>query len=417
MDARLVKCYAGWLAKLAGIRLGAPVEGWTYARIAREIGEIDGYIEDVSRFAADDDSNGPMIFIRALNDYSLDATAEDIGRTWLNYTPYEHGMFWWGGYGVSTEHTAFLNLAAGIPAPRSGSIAQNGAAVAEQIGGQIFIDTWGLVFPGDPARAAAYAARAASVSHDGEGMYGGMYVAAAIAMAYEEQDIEKIVHGALKFIPEGCEYARAVRAVLIFHREQPDDWRACFQYLYDYWGYDRYPGACHIIPNAAVMALAMLYGAGDFDATLNICCMCGWDTDCNVGNVATILGVMRGLEGIDYDKWLRPINDGFALSSAMGSLNYMDAPWCARYLFDLASRLSGAGGTGFDPAARRYDFALPGATHSFEAQNARIEHAGGCLRCDCEGEAEVFRRSYRAPEYFMDDRYSPEITPEIYPGQ
>lgn len=417
MNDRLQRCYAGWLAKLAGIRLGAPVEGWTYEKIASEIGEIDGYITDLTRFAADDDSNGPMIFIRALNDYSLDASPADIGRTWLNYTPYEHGMFWWGGYGISTEHTAYLNLASGIEAPRSGSIAQNGAAVAEQIGGQIFIDTWGLVFPGDPARAAEYARRAASVSHDGNGIYGGMFVAAAIALAYDERNIKKIIEGALKYIPENCEYARAVRAVAIFHEEFPDDWRECFKYVHDHWGYDRYPGNCHIIPNAAVMALAMYYGEGDFDRTLNICCMCGWDTDCNVGNVATILGVMKGLEGIDYEKWLAPINDGFAGSSVMGCLNYMDAPWCARYLDDLARRLAGEETLGFDPDARIYDFEMPMSTHSFEGEGAALKNAGGCLECSAEGRGRVFRRTYHAPDYFMDDRYSPELTPELWPGQ
>jgi ADP-ribosylglycohydrolase len=417
MNDRLLRCYAGWLAKLAGIRLGAPIEGWTYERIADEIGEIDGYITDLSRFAADDDSNGPMIFIRALNDYGLDATAEEIGRTWLNYTPYEHGMFWWGGYGVSTEHTAYLNLASGLAAPRSGSIAQNGAAVAEQIGGQIFIDTWGLVFPGSPARAAEYARRAASVSHDGNGVYGGMFVAAAVALAYDERNIRKIIEGALKYIPDNCEYARAVRAVAIFHDEFPDDWRECFKYVHDHWGYDRYPGNCHIIPNAAVMALAMYYGDGDFSRTLNICCMCGWDTDCNVGNVATILGVMNGLDGIDYDKWLAPINDGFAGSSVMGCLNYMDAPWCARYLDDLARRLAGEETAAFDACARVYDFELPGSTHSFESDWAALKNAGGCLECKSDGEARVFRRTYHAPDYFMDDRYSPEMTPELWPGQ
>ncbi len=415
MVENLLRTYAGWLAKLVGIRLGAPIEGWTYEKIAAEIGEIDGYVEDISRFAADDDSNGPMIFIRALRDYGLNATAEDIGNTWLNYTPYEHGMFWWGGYGVSTEHTAYLNLANGIPAPRSGSTQQNGAAVAEQIGGQIFIDTWGLVFPGDPARAAEYAARAASVSHDGEGKYGGMYVAAAVAMAFGERDIEKIVLGALDFIPD-CAYARVVRAVKAFRDENPDDWRACFRYIFENFGYDRYPGACHIIPNAAVMTLSMLYGGGDFDRTLNICCMCGWDTDCNVGNVAAIMGVMLGIEKIAYQKWLAPINDGFAVSSLMGSLNYMDAPWCARYLNDLALWLAGRE-SHFDPGIRIYDFAFPGSTHSFEAENAEMENAGGCLRCRCVGPAEIFRRTYRAPMSFMDDRYQPVMSPELYPGQ
>lgn len=416
MNEQLKRCYAGWLAKLAGIRLGAPIEGWTYDKIQKEIGEIDGYLEDNSRFAADDDSNGPMIFIRALEDYSPDPSAEEIGKTWLNYAAYQQGMFWWGGYGISTEHTAYLNLASGIPAPRSGSMAQNGATVAEQIGGQIFIDTWGLVCPGAPDRAAELAKRAASVSHDGNGIYGGQFVAAAIALAYEERDIVKIIHGALARIPEDCEYARAVKAVEAFHAQHPDSWRDCFRYVFENWGYDRYPGNCHIIPNAAVMALAMFYGEGDFDRTLNIACMCGWDTDCNVGNVATILGVMNGLEGIDYDKWLRPINDGFAVSSVLGCLNRMDAPWCARYLYEQALRIAGKPGTGFDAYAKRYDFEFPGSTHSFES-DAELSNPGGCLLCRCGDATEIFRRTYYEPLWYMDDRYSPVQAPDIWPGQ
>ena len=417
MNDIMKRCYAGWLGKLAGIRLGAPVEGWTCDRIAKEIGELDGYIGDLTRFASDDDSNGPMMFIRAMNDYSLDPTAEQIGRTWLNYAPYLHGMYWWGGYGISTEHTAYLNLAAGIPAPRSGSIEQNGSTVAEQIGGQIFIDTWGLVCPGDPETAVKLAERAASVSHDGNGKYGGMFVAAAIAIAYEERDIRKVIQKALEYIPDNCEYARCVRSVGIFYEECPDDWRDGFDYVKRNWGYDRYPGNCHIIPNAAVMILAMLYGEGDFSRTIEIATMCGWDTDCNAGNVGAILGVMVGIEGIDYDKWRRTLNDGCALASVMGCLNYLDAPWCARYLDDIARRLAGEETLGFDQFRRLYDFEFPGSTHSFECEGGSVENAGGCLKCTGEGEYRVFRRTYRAPEYFLEERCGPEACPEIYPGQ
>ena len=33
------KIYAGWLAKIIGIRFGAPVEGWTYDKIKNIFGE------------------------------------------------------------------------------------------------------------------------------------------------------------------------------------------------------------------------------------------------------------------------------------------------------------------------------------------------------------------------------------------
>ncbi len=57
-------------------------------------------------------------------------------------------MFWWGDYSVSTEHMVYLNLKNVIPAPRSDSAEMNGLTIAEKIDGQIFIDTWGLIFRG-----------------------------------------------------------------------------------------------------------------------------------------------------------------------------------------------------------------------------------------------------------------------------
>ncbi|HCA34999.1 MAG TPA: ADP-ribosylglycohydrolase family protein, partial [Lachnospiraceae bacterium] len=127
---------------------------------------MTGYPVSYKNFAADDDSNGPLFYLRALEDSGKgeNLQPQDVGNALLNYAPYEHGFFWWGGYGNSTEHTAYLNLYHGIPAPQSGSIRQNGSTVAEQIGGQIFIDTWGLVCPGDPDRAALFAKNAASVT-------------------------------------------------------------------------------------------------------------------------------------------------------------------------------------------------------------------------------------------------------------
>jgi hypothetical protein len=82
---------------------------------------------------------------------------------------------------------------------------------------------------------------------------------------------------------------------------------ACFGFVKEYYGYDRYPGPCHIIPNSGVIIMSLLYG-GDFSKTINISNICGWDTDCKTGNAGTTLGVMAGLEGIDT-KRREPKND------------------------------------------------------------------------------------------------------------
>ncbi len=443
----LERLYAGWLAKIIGIRLGAPIEGWTYQKIKDIYGDLRHYPVDYKEFAADDDSNGPLFFLRALDDLKPGAelTAQDVGEALLNYAPFEHGFFWWGGYGVSTEHTAYLNLRNGIRAPRSGSIEQNGAMVAEQIGGQIFIDTWGLVAPGNPELAARYAEQAASVTHGGNGVYGGIFVAVAISLAFVERDVKKIIDRALGYIPKDCEYARVVKAVESYYAKNPGDWRACFQYIFDNFGYDKYPGNCHIIPNIAVMILSLLYGEGDFSDTINICNMCGWDTDCNVGNVATIMGVVCGIEGI-ADEWIGPVHDLLVCSSCVGSLNIMDVPYGASYIAMLAYRVAGEPIPGIwkELIENRIDschFEYPKSTHSMRARiepSRRIASADECTLTNSDefaftgkrslkmhampvspegGKICLYKQTHYQPKHFHNSRYDPCFSPVLYPGQ
>lgn len=437
--------YAGWLAKIIGIRMGAPVEGWSSQKIRDVYKELSGYAVDYSRFAADDDSNGPIFFIRALEDSKkgADLTSEDVAEALLNYVPCEHGFFWWGGYGYSTEHTAYLNLQAGIPAPKSGSIQQNGKAVAEQIGGQIFIDSWGLVCPGNPDLAAKLAEKAAGVTHGGDGVYGGIFVAACISAAFDEKDIRKILEKGLSYIPANSGYAGIVHEIMDYHDRHPEDAAGCLEYIQKNHGYDKYPGNCHIIPNTAVMILALLYGNGDFTDTLNLCNRCGWDTDCNVGNIATIMGVREGLEAIE-DRLRKPIGDFLACSSVVGSLNIQDIPYGACYLIKLAWELAG------EPLPAPFDtvirdgidschFEFPGSTHAMEMRigdGERGRPREAVLRNTDEtaytgnrslkatainmepGEAAyLFKRTYLGPEDFHDSRYDPAFSPLIYPGQ
>ena len=433
------KIYAGWLGKLIGIRLGAPVEGWDDRHIRDAFGEVRAYHGDMRRFAADDDSNGPIFLIRALAESrgGFALTARDVGEALLNYAPFEHGFFWWGGYGTSTEHTAYLNLRAGIPAPQSGSVAQNGATVAEQIGGQIFIDTWGLVAPGNPALAARYASEAASVTHGGDGVHGGVFVAACISQAFVETNVERILETGLSFLPEDCAYARVVRAVAAYHREHPGSWRDCFAFVKANYGYDKYPGVCHIIPNAAVMILALLYGGGDFDETLAICVTCGWDTDCNAGNVGAIMGVRGGLSAIDYGKWRAPINDVLICSGVLGALNIMDAADNATYLARLAASVAGCSlpAPWNELPDGACHFELPGSTHGLLArvpngtagalvirntdEAAYTGRRSACLTASflASGRVLLYRKTYYQPEDFMDSRYDPSFSPTIYPGQ
>ncbi|MCJ8324643.1 MAG: ADP-ribosylglycohydrolase family protein [Rhizobiales bacterium] len=429
------RIYSGFIGKAIGVRHGTPVEPevWTYERIQRTYGEITTYLRDYKNFAADDDTNGPIYFIRAMRDFQLQPTAEQVGKTWLNYAAEGHGMYWWGGFGVSTEHTAYKNMLAGIEAPKSGSIAQNGADIAEQIGGQIFIDSWGWVNPSNPTRAADMSEVAASVAHDGNGLYGARFVAAMIAAAFEAPTVSAIFATGLAEIPKGSEYARVVNAVLDFYEKQPNDWRACRQMLAQDFGYDRYPGVCHIIPNAGVLALAMIYGKGELTLTVEIATMCGWDTDCNAGNAGAIIGTFEGLNP-SWDKYRKPINDVIIASGVTGSLNVVDIPTFATELTSLGLKLEQKNvpenwETDLTRRGVRFDFELEGSTHGFKAEGVNratlnwsddLDKKAIKLNIDRIRRNQVislFWKPFYRREDFDDNRYRPMFSPLVATGQ
>jgi ADP-ribosylglycohydrolase len=436
----LEKIYSGFLGMNIGIRLGAPVEPtiWTYERIVKTYGNITGYIKDFINFGADDDVNGPVFFLRALYDEGIhqDLDPEHVANAWLNYSRDGIGMFWWGGYGTSTEHTTYLNLKNGISAPKSGSIEQNGKILAEQIGGQIFIDTWGLVLPGNIERAARFARAAASVSHDGDGLNGAAFIAACISKAYVTCDVEEIISAGLSVIPEESTYAKVTKSVIDFYKMAPDDFRACRKYLEENWGYDKYTGVCHIIPNAGVCVLSLLYGGGDFNRTVEIATMCGWDTDCNAGNVGTIMGVFCGISGIGAH-YKSPINDSVVLSGISGYLNILDVPSYAKELCLLGYKLAGEEAPedlkkGFVEGEIYFDFELSGSTHNMRVSDpfyCTIKNTSdkaykgiGALEVLFDNmergkKCKIFYKPFYRKVDFNDERYSPVFSPTAYSGQ
>ena len=401
----LHKVYASWLGKLIGIRLGAPVEGWTHDKIMEKYPDEEGYLVDYDIFAADDDSNGPLFFIRALLDHD-EISAEKIGDTFLNYLCEYHGFFWWGGVGVSSEHTAYENLKKGIKAPLSGSKDSNGIAIAEQIGGQIFSDCWGYVAGYDPLLAKKLAAMASSVTHDENGIEGGIFVAVSIALAMQMDDIHKVIDEAVKYLDPEKEYYRVAKDIIRFYESDRSDWNHCLKYIQEHYGYDKYPGVCHIIPNMALMIMAMCYGENDFDRTMVMLNRSGWDTDCNCGNVGSIMGALLGLEGIS-EKWIRPINDVIDSSSAVGCLNIQYASESAMMFTRLAYRLQGMKIDEFP------QFALPYGTRGIRCSDGSIEVKNDQLYVNSK---DIYTYAYYLSDDIYDARYDPEFSPLLGPG-
>ncbi len=371
----LERTYAGVLGKIIDVYLGRPFEGWSYERIIAELGEITDYVHDKLKMpliVTDDDISGTFTFLRALPDYgnSPDLTPQQIGQTWLNYLIEKKTILWWGGLGNSTEHTAYIRLKQGFPAPRSGSIELNSKVVAEQIGSQIFIDGWGMVNPGDPEKAADFARRASSVSHDGEAIYGAQIIAAMEAQAYVESDLNILLNTAVKLIPENSVIYRMISDIREWHAEF-NDWHDTRDQIVANYGYDKYGGNCHMVPNHGLIIMSLLHGADDFDKSLMMVNTSGWDTDCNSGNVGCLLGIKNGLESIS-PRWRDPVADRLYLPTAEGGSAITDAVIQTYNVVNIGRALAGQEAIKLKNGAR-FHFELTGSVQGFQSKSDALQ--------------------------------------------
>lgn len=373
-DDYIERVYAGVLGKIIGVYLGRPFEGWTYQRIMQELGEIEYYVHErlsLPLIVTDDDISGTFTFLRALPDYGNNRaiTPAQIGQTWLNYIIENRTILWWGGMGNSTEHTAFMRLKNGTPAPTSGSIALNSKVVAEQIGSQIFIDGWAMVAPGDPALAADLARRAGSVSHDGEAIYGAQVLAAMEAQAFVESDIHKLIDIGVSFIPKDSIIYREISDIREWCAKD-QDWQKTRQRIEDNYGYDRYGGNCHMVPNHGLIILSVLYGGDDFQKAMKIVNTSGWDTDCNSGNVGCLMGIKNGLAGLETGPdWRGPVADQIYLPTADGGSAINDALTQAYQVANIGRALAGLAPVAPKQGAR-FHFSLPGSVQGFREEES-----------------------------------------------
>ncbi|WOO78148.1 uncharacterized protein LOC62_01G001698 [Vanrija pseudolonga] len=429
----LERVYAGVLGKLIGVYLGRPFENWTHQRILAELGHIKYYVNDKLNLpivVPDDDVAGTFAFVRALEEHGVspDLSSEAIGKTWLNQVVEGKSIFWWGGRGISTEHTAYLNLKDGIAGPHSGSIATNGTTVAEQIGAQIFIDAWALVAPGKPALAAQLADAAGKVSHDGESVYAAKLWAAMEAEAFVSNDIDHLLDTGLSFIPSDSTIARVIAQVRAWVKEDGDDgWLVTRQRIEDTFGYDKFGGMCHVVPNHAIMVLSILTAKNDFSRSMEIINTCGWDTDCNAGNVACLMAIVVGLEGLEKDAdWRGPIADRALISIADNGYAVNNAARITLDIANLGRQLAGKARLPVPKNGAQYHFSLPGSVQGFrlhgQDQAGKIYQGqsefGPALAIQADGRTELTTTT-AMPKEITTFRSGYQFTnsPLVYTGQ
>ncbi len=288
------KIRGGWAGQMIGVAFGAPTEFRWNGRIvegpiAWEPGQVAGSINQ-------DDLYVEMTFAEVLDRVGLDARSRDFGEMFRD-SRYE---LW------HANASARRLLQNGLESPATGNPENN--PHANDIDFQIESDFIGLMTPGLPREANRFAAEVGRVMNAGDGLYGGMFFSGMYAAAFFESDPRKVVEEGLRSIPAESGYARIVRDVLSWSREQTD-WKKTWQLIKDKWDRDDLcpEGALQDFNidarlNGAYVVLGLLYGGGDFSRTLDVATRAGQDSDCNPSSAAGILGTILGYSSIP-DQW------------------------------------------------------------------------------------------------------------------
>lgn len=170
-------------------------------------------------------------------------------------------------------------------------------------GALIRADAYGYACPGDPALAAKLAWRDASFTHRKTGVYGTMFVAAAIATAFVESDPVEVFRTAVKFVPQRSRFYQIVSDSLR-EVEEASDWLD---------GYDRIHGKykefshCQIYQECGTLINTLRFAKSIDDGFCKQVSQ-GNDTDSFGATAGSILGVYFGPDHLD-PRWLRPLND------------------------------------------------------------------------------------------------------------
>lgn len=297
-DNLMDKIKGGWASQVIGCTYGGPTE---FRYVGRMIPDsivlelpsdrIKWYFDNAPGLY--DDVYMDLTFVQVFEDLGLDAPAAEFAKAFA-YAPYP---LWHANMAART------NIMKGIMPPDSGHWKYN--SHCDDIDFQIEADYAGLMAPGMVNAATYYADSIGHIMNYGDGWYGGVYMAAMYALAFVNDDISIIVEEGLNTIPRQSDFHACLTDVINWCKENPDDWKATWQLVQDKWGHVTTCPDCkgHDVNidakiNSAYVVMGLLYGAGDYEKTMEISTRCGQDSDCNPASAAGILGTTLGYSNI-----------------------------------------------------------------------------------------------------------------------
>jgi len=326
------KIAGGWAGKMIGVTYGAPTEFRAQGKIYTD--SIRWKPSDIKGSMWQDDIYVQLTFLMSMDKYGMDAPSKKYQE-----------MFAKAGYGLwHANMQARKNYYDSIFAPQSGMPENN--IHADDIDFQIEADYIGFMSPGMPQTASKIADKIGRIMNYGDGVYGGIFVAALYSEAYFESDIPKIIDRALLSLPSESDYYKIIKDVIKLKKHYPTDWQSAWKELEDKWGdvdICRAGTTFNIDAklNGAYIVMGLLYGEGDPLKTLEISTRCGQDSDCNPSNAMAVLGVIKGFKGLpeNMQKGVNAIGDSLFIFTSYSFNTAVSSTY--NYALDLIAKEGG----------------------------------------------------------------------------
>ncbi len=321
------KIRGGLLGQILGDLNGLPHE----MKYIAEPGNVTRYTPSLLQGAwTDDDTDFEWVYIKAMQDENcLLLPPERMSRLWKERI---NKRIW-----CSNQFARQL-MDLGIDPPLTGTVVLNPWADFN-ISGQFLCETFGLIAPAMPHKAAEIGLNYTRVAIDGEPAQTTQLFTSMIAMAFVEDKIDTLLDHGWAAIDPNSTIAQIVIDMRRWHKEHPDDWRTARQLLKG--KYSTHNGEMRdrngYELNTGSVVGALLYGAGDFVKTLTTAFNFGWDADNNAATAGTIVGVMKGYRWMMAQGW--PIVDRYKNTSRESMPKDETITSFADRLIELAERV------------------------------------------------------------------------------
>ncbi|MBQ1162673.1 ADP-ribosylglycohydrolase family protein [Streptomyces sp. A73] len=198
-----------------GDALGAPAENMKPSQIRERWGRIEGFVRDDP--AGTDDTEYAIFSGLLLAEHGSALSVAHVEAAWHHWSAdlEGDGTGSFRGAGFS-ERGTLENLRRGLAAPIS---AQHRHAWSDGLA--MRAAPFGVFAAGRPAEAARLVSIDGTVSHEGEGIYGGRAVAAGVAAAMVSDSPGAVVQAALSVIPEDAWTSRSLQRAVSAARRAP----------------------------------------------------------------------------------------------------------------------------------------------------------------------------------------------------